>query len=92
MVMGMENHNSEHPHATRLRQAAVRIDGNRVRRLRQVAGKTQGQLAEAAGISTVYVSFIESGRRSTIGPAVFVRLCDALGVDDRETLMLPEAA
>lgn len=67
--------------------AGVRINRHKLRLLRQVNGLTQAGLAEAAGISAGYLSHLESGRRETVAPPVYVRICDSLAVQDRTELM-----
>lgn len=54
--------------------------GQRVRALRMAAGKTQAELAEAAGISERTISDLERGLRSSVYPATARRLADALSV------------
>jgi transcriptional regulator with XRE-family HTH domain len=70
----------------------VRVDRAEARRRRHLAGLTQAELAEIIGVNGSYISLIESGQRPTIGPGVFVRLCDALDVEDRTELILDEQA
>ena len=56
------------------------LDGeNPVRVWRRYRGKTQAELAAAAGLSAPYLSQIESGRRSAAADTL-KRLADALGV------------
>lgn len=69
------------------RSAAVRIDREELRKRRQLAGLNQAELAKKAHVSFSYVGHIESGRRPTVSPRVFVQLCDALDVQDRTELM-----
>jgi len=59
--------------------------GDNVRRLRNAAGLTQEALAEKTGLSSVYISEIERGRRN---PSVLVMadIAHALGADVRELL------
>jgi transcriptional regulator with XRE-family HTH domain len=71
----------------RRRTSAVVVDRTALRRKRQLRGLGQDELAVLAGVSPSYVGHIESGRRPTISPRVFVRICDALGVEDRTELM-----
>lgn len=69
----------------------VRIRRDKLRELRQLAGLTQAALAEKAKISYAYVGHIESGRRETVSPQVFVRICDALGIAPNARLVLTES-
>jgi transcriptional regulator with XRE-family HTH domain len=59
--------------------------GQRMRRLRSRTGLTQAELATAAGLSTSYVSLIESGRRAP-GPEAQIRLARVLQVTPAELL------
>lgn len=68
----------------------VSVDRLAIRRHRHLKGLNQGELATAADISYGYVGHIERGTRKTVSPAVFGRICDALGVEDRTKLMAPE--
>lgn len=65
----------------------VAVDGTAVRQKRKLSGLTMAGLAQLADISAPYISHIELGRRKTISPPVFARICDALGVEDRRELM-----
>lgn len=69
--------------------AGAEINGPEVRRRRKLAGKTVVELAEGCGITFQYLSMIERGDRPTVSPAVFGRICDALGLteDRRGELM-----
>lgn len=69
------------------RATGVAIDRTKMRRLRQLKGMNQPDLAAAVGVTRSYIGHIESGRRPTMSPRVFASLCDALGVEDREELM-----
>lgn len=62
------------------REQAVDI-GIRLRRNRYRRGLTQGQLAEAAGISTSMLSRMELGAGLTVPLGVWLRVEAALGVD-----------
>ena len=65
----------------------VRIDRVELRRTRKLNGLTYADLARLADISFGYVGLIERGERTSVSPPVFVRLCDALGVQDRTKLL-----
>jgi transcriptional regulator with XRE-family HTH domain len=69
------------------RPANPQIDGAKLRELRQLAGLSITAAAEKIGCSIAYLSAIERGARPTIGPAMFGRICDAMGIDDRSTLL-----
>lgn len=69
--------------------ANVAINGDELRRRRWLAGETQDSFAALADISPAYISHIEAGRRTTISPPYFVRICNALGIPeaDRELMI-----
>jgi transcriptional regulator with XRE-family HTH domain len=79
---------------TAVQSANVTIDGQKLRQVRKLRGLTGVALAEKAGISFGYLGQIERGVRLNVGPPVFIRLCDALGLteDRRETLIRQDAA
>ena len=54
--------------------------GGKIRSARIVAGLTQEQVAEAAGISPTYISDIERGRKVVVDVRKLVDLADAVGV------------
>lgn len=74
--------------------AHVAINGDELRRRRHLLGETQDSFAAKAKISPAYVSHIEAGRRLTVTPPAFVRICDALGLSagDRELMIRKPAA
>lgn len=72
------------------RLTGVAIDRAKLRRLRQLKGLNQPDLAAKVGVSSSYIGHIESGRRRTMSPRVFVSLCDALGIGDRAELLADE--
>ena len=59
--------------------------GKRLRQLRQAAGWTQEQLAEAAGITTTYTSDLERGTK-VASLTIMLRLSRAFGVPIAELL------
>ena len=59
------------------------IFGRRVRVLRVARGKSQEDLADAAGVHRTYVSSLERGLRN-VGLDNVYRLADALGVEPSE--------
>jgi transcriptional regulator with XRE-family HTH domain len=54
--------------------------GPRVKRLRDRAGLTQGELAQKAGLDRSMISKIESGHRENVSRNTLVQLMEALGV------------
>jgi transcriptional regulator with XRE-family HTH domain len=58
--------------------------GGILRALRLSSGMTQQQLADAAGISTAYVSALESGRKPAPPRAVVMTLATALNVQEQK--------
>lgn len=65
----------------------VRVDRRKLRRLRQLSGFNQAQLAKRAGVSYSYIGHLERGTRASMSPAVYKRICDALNVQDRTELL-----
>jgi len=65
----------------------VAIDADEMRRRRQLQGLNQAALAQAADVHRSYISRIEANAQAYVSPAVFARICDALGVQDRADLL-----
>jgi transcriptional regulator with XRE-family HTH domain len=63
------------------------IDGALLRERRQLAGLSITDLAAKIGVSVSYISAIERGARPTVSPAMFGRICDAMGITDRTELL-----
>lgn len=70
-----------------LAAATIRVDGPRMRELRKLAGHNLSSFGQVAAIHPSYVSHIERGVRAGVSPAVYARICDALGIKDRRELM-----
>lgn len=70
----------------------VQIDRVKLRLLRQLNGFTYADLAKKAGISFGYVGQLERGQRLAVSPPVYVRLCNALGVQDRTELLAADVS
>lgn len=66
--------------------ASVDVDGPKVRRMRKLAGHSTKKFASIVGITPGHLRHIEVGRRCP-SPEVFARVCDALGVMDRKTML-----
>lgn len=66
---------------------AVEVDGAKLRELRKVRGENLRMFAARAGITVQYLSQIELGVRRRVSPPTFVKICDALGVADRQVMM-----
>lgn len=62
--------------------------GQAIRSVRQQAGMSQKELAQAVGIDQSYMSMIESGLRSNPGTRIIARLAQALqvSIDDLAAL------
>lgn len=56
----------------------MRLDGPRLRQLREQRGFSQVECATQAKISKSYLSMLERGERQTVSPAVAARLAGAL--------------
>lgn len=67
--------------------ANVKVNIERMRRRRHIQGLSQTRLAENMQVDKSYISLVESGKRRAVSPEAFVRLCDALGIEDREELI-----
>ena len=60
-----------------------KIIGKRIRRIRKQKEMTQEFVAEKSGLSSVYISFIEVGKRNPTTEAI-ARIAKALGVSKSE--------
>lgn len=58
--------------------------GTNIERIRIEAGLSQGELAQAIGVSPSYISDIERGDRSDIKTSTVRRIANALGCEDGE--------
>lgn len=58
--------------------------GTRLRVLRSAAGLTQAQLADRIGVSSTYISALESGRKPAPPRAIVAAMASALGSSDVE--------
>lgn len=67
-----------------------RIVGENVRRIRQVKGLTQEQLADISGFSQQYISSLEHGRRNPTVITLY-ELAQALGVSHVELVQPSES-
>ncbi|MDX2696028.1 helix-turn-helix transcriptional regulator [Streptomyces ipomoeae] len=65
------------------------VNGDAIREERMQAGMTQGDLAEAAGISRRYVRSLEDGTRRHMRPPRYVALRQALKATDERLLAPP---
>lgn len=63
--------------------------GLRVARWRDLAGMTQQQLADRAGITREYVSMIENGRRAVTKRDLLLKLARGVGVDINDLTAAP---
>lgn len=64
--------------------AGVQIAGGIVREERKLLGDNLRTFAPKVGITIGYLSQIERGDRKSVSPAVFARICAALGIGDIE--------
>ena len=69
------------------RAGGVKINRDRLRRRREIAGLNQARLAEETGLSFSYIAHIERGIRPRVSPEVLGLLSDALGIEDRAELI-----
>jgi hypothetical protein len=59
------------------------MDGAWLRRQRERIGLSKDQMAQTLSISAAYLHQLERGRRARVSPALFARICDAAGIEDR---------
>jgi transcriptional regulator with XRE-family HTH domain len=64
-----------------------RINGEKLRRMRQISGLSVTAFAEKVGCSPARISHIETGRTPGVAPAMLAKICDALGVTDRAEML-----
>ncbi|MGW4852194.1 helix-turn-helix domain-containing protein [Streptomyces sp. NPDC004288] len=65
---------------------SLKVDGRKVRRLRERRGKSVAQIAEAAGCSKWAIYNVE-GRRNQPSPRLYVSIKIALRASDEDLLM-----
>jgi transcriptional regulator with XRE-family HTH domain len=58
----------------------MRVDGGRLREMRESRGLSQVELARKASITKGFVSMLEGGSRMGMSPSVAARIAQALGV------------
>lgn len=58
----------------------MRVDGARLKELRENKGLLQADVARRASVTKAYVSMLERGRRTNVSPVVAARLAQTLGV------------
>jgi transcriptional regulator with XRE-family HTH domain len=63
-----------------------------LRTARKIAGLTQQELAERAGVTDSFISLLESGKRdiNSVAYETVVRLARAMGVEPEELFPVPE--
>ncbi|HEV2780379.1 MAG TPA: helix-turn-helix transcriptional regulator [Actinophytocola sp.] len=69
---------------------SVAINGREVRRRRKMQGYNLAPFAAKCQISEAYLSHIETGKRTKVAPRVFGAICTALGVEDRQELVISD--
>lgn len=69
----------------------VEINGVRLRKLRKLAGHNLVTFAPLVDITVQYLSQIERGDRRRVSPAVYSRICEALGIAKKELLGSPDS-
>jgi transcriptional regulator with XRE-family HTH domain len=63
-------------------RTTIEVNGLEIRRIRKLSGLEMGDLALRVGISTNYLSRIETGSRKNLRPGVYAALRQALGTTD----------
>jgi transcriptional regulator with XRE-family HTH domain len=66
-------------------RGTIRVDTERLRKLRRERALSQRDLARAAGVGLDAVNRIETGRRDAL-PVTLRKLADALGVEPRKLM------
>jgi transcriptional regulator with XRE-family HTH domain len=66
-------------------RGTIKVDTERLRRLRRERALSQRDLARAAGVGLDAVNRIETGRRDAL-PVTLRKLADALGVEPRNLM------
>ncbi len=66
--------------ATNTLPPGVAVNGDAMRRKRQLLGLNITQFARLSGIHLTTISHIERGRRKTVTPATFAKICEHLGL------------
>lgn len=72
--------------------SGAEVDGTAVRKLRKRRGYSLTRLAPMVPMSISYLSQIERGHKTTMGPERFLRLAHLLGVADRPEQIQPKSA
>lgn len=67
--------------------ANAEIDGAVMRELRKLAGLSVRALAAKVGCTHPYISMLETRTDRTCSPEIFVKICDALRLEDRSVLL-----
>lgn len=67
---------------------SVKLNGEKLKKLREERNITQEALAELAEMGDRYVRDLESGRKSNPSAALLYRISDALGVSMEELLLI----
>jgi transcriptional regulator with XRE-family HTH domain len=70
--------------------AEVKIDGEKLEKLRLERFWSRAELAEKSGISRDHIGRLERGEGGNSHPPTIRRLAEALGVDPRELLQREE--
>ena len=60
-------------------EIAMTVTGERIKRLREAAGMSQGELAEKSGVDPSYISLLETGKRPNPGVETLRRIAPVLG-------------
>lgn len=67
---------------------SVQIHGPALRCVREMAGRSIGQLARAAGCSTGFLARVERGVKRGVNEHVFAVLVAELGLDDPRVILV----
>lgn len=58
---------------------SLRVNARKLKELRELSGRRLSETAQAASISSAYLSMLERGQRQEMSPPVAARLAKALG-------------
>jgi transcriptional regulator with XRE-family HTH domain len=70
----------------------LEVDGAKLRQLRMLQGDTLPSFAQKCGLSFQYIGQLETGHRTRVSPPTFAKICDALGIEDRQELLRSRVA
>lgn len=73
---------------TKGRPSAVAVNGPALRHIRLLTGVGAAALSRGLGVSRAYITKLELGYNARVSGAFYIRLCEALNIEDRRVLMV----